>query len=52
MHAVTAVPTRPPDESLALPGDAQSAFVFVAITVPAVLAAAVGFINHTIGRRR
>ncbi|WP_329571177.1 hypothetical protein [Kitasatospora sp. NBC_01266] len=52
MHAVTAVPTRPPDNSPALPGDAQSAFAFVAITIPAVLAAAVSFINHTMGRRR
>ncbi|MDH6119163.1 hypothetical protein [Kitasatospora sp. GAS204B] len=46
------MPTRPPDDSLALPGDPQSAFALVAITVPAVLAAAATFINHTMGRRR
>ncbi|WP_157536061.1 hypothetical protein [Kitasatospora mediocidica] len=48
------MPTRPPDESLTVPavGAADSAFMLVAITVPAVLAGAVTFINHTAGRRR
>ncbi|MFF7636869.1 hypothetical protein ACFZB9_27505 [Kitasatospora sp. NPDC008050] len=50
-HAVTAVPTRPPD-NLAVPQEPQSAFALVAITIPAVLAAAATFINHTAGRRR
>ncbi|MBB4927080.1 hypothetical protein [Kitasatospora kifunensis] len=52
MHASTAVPTRPPDNGLALPAAPQSAFTLVAITIPAVLAAAATFINHTTGRRR
>ncbi|WP_281278526.1 hypothetical protein [Streptomyces tateyamensis] len=33
-------------------GDPQNVFAFVAITIPAVVAAAVSFINHTAGRRR
>ncbi|MGC0316450.1 hypothetical protein [Kitasatospora acidiphila] len=43
---------RPPDPSTTPTADAQSAFAFVAITIPALLAAAVSFINHTTGRRR
>ncbi|MFI9271520.1 hypothetical protein ACIGXM_12505 [Kitasatospora sp. NPDC052896] len=53
LHATTAVPTRPPDDSLTVPADAsQSVFTLVAITIPAVLAAAAHFINHSAGRRR
>lgn len=50
-HAVTAVPTRPPD-NLSVAQEPQSAFALVAITIPAVIAAAATFINHTAGRRR
>ncbi|WP_327065432.1 hypothetical protein [Kitasatospora sp. NBC_01302] len=48
---MTAVPTRPPD-NLSVAQEPQSAFALVAITIPAVIAAAATFINHTAGRRR
>ncbi|WP_157537743.1 hypothetical protein [Kitasatospora azatica] len=52
-HAVTVTPTHHPDDSFAMPvADPQNAFAFIAITVPAVLTAAVTFINQTAGRRR
>jgi hypothetical protein len=53
VHAATAVPhVLPPPAVTAAPAAPEAAFVYVAITIPALVAAGAGALNHVLGRGR
>lgn len=53
VYAVTVPPKVVLDTAAAAPaGSPEATFVFVAVTLPAVISAAAGFINHSFGRHR
>ena len=55
IHATTAVPVTPLITAAAMPASPaspQAAFVFVAVTLPALVAAGAGYVSHAFGRHR
>lgn len=53
VHATTAPPKIIVDSAVQVPtGSPEATFVFVAITLPALIAAGAGFVSHAIGRHR
>ena len=55
IHATTAVPVAPAITAAAVPAPPaapEAAFVFVAVTLPALVAAGAGYVSHAFGRHR
>ena len=55
IHATTAVPVVPVITAAAVaapPASPQAAFIFVAVTLPALVAAGAGYVSHAFGRHR
>jgi hypothetical protein len=54
IHATTAAPQRIITDTAApaTSGSPEAAFILVAVTLPALVAAGASFINHAVGRHR
>ena len=55
LHATTVVPVAPAITAAAepaTPAAPEAAFIFVAVTLPALVAAGAGYVSHAFGRHR